>query len=181
MIWLLALACGWGLAEATVFFVVPDVIISWIALRHGARAGLTACLAAAAGAVAGGAAVWLWGQSDIAGARAVFDLLPAIGPATIARAQAEMAGEGRFAAMLAGAMTGVPYKLYAAEAGAVSAPLWWLMAVTPAARLPRFIVAALGASLVRHWLRGVAMRWLLLGWAFFWIVFYALFWSGQPG
>jgi len=29
-----ALAAGWGLAEATRIFIVPDVLLSWIAIKR---------------------------------------------------------------------------------------------------------------------------------------------------
>ena len=46
----------WGFAEATRFYVVPDVLVGWIAL-HGVRRGVAASLWATAGAVLGGLAV----------------------------------------------------------------------------------------------------------------------------
>ena len=39
----------WGLAEATVFFIVPDVILSFVALKEGKRA-TKLCLWTLAGA-----------------------------------------------------------------------------------------------------------------------------------
>ena len=35
---LLTIACLWGLGEATVFFIVPDVLLTWVATRS-LRAG----------------------------------------------------------------------------------------------------------------------------------------------
>src|SRR5690625_7700166 len=48
-------AAAWGSAEALVFFIVPDVWTSWLAL-HNPRRGITTTLSALAGAPAGGAA-----------------------------------------------------------------------------------------------------------------------------
>ena len=47
----------WGAAEAFLFFIVPDVLIGYAALRRGARAGLIAAVLAALGASVGGAAM----------------------------------------------------------------------------------------------------------------------------
>jgi len=35
--WTNVLASFWGLAEATIFFIVPDVQLSWLALRSPKR------------------------------------------------------------------------------------------------------------------------------------------------
>jgi hypothetical protein len=43
-------AALWGVAEATLFVVVADVWIGFVALEHGWRAGAKAALAAALGA-----------------------------------------------------------------------------------------------------------------------------------
>ena len=45
-------AAVWGFAEATLFFIVPDVLLSWIAL-HAPRKALVACLWAVVGAPSG--------------------------------------------------------------------------------------------------------------------------------
>ena len=50
-----AIASLWGFAEATVFFIVPDVLLSWLALRS-PKSGLIACLFALLGALIGGSA-----------------------------------------------------------------------------------------------------------------------------
>ena len=43
-LWIVASAL-WGFAEATVFFVVPDVILTMTAVRCGLRTGLISALA----------------------------------------------------------------------------------------------------------------------------------------
>ena len=48
-----ALAAIWGAAEATLFFIVPDVFLSWLALSD-RRQALIACLYALLGALVGG-------------------------------------------------------------------------------------------------------------------------------
>ena len=54
---MIAIAALWGLAEATLFFVVPDVAISVFTLIRGIPAGLRAALAAAIAAAIGGLAM----------------------------------------------------------------------------------------------------------------------------
>ena len=53
-----------GIAEATVFFIVPDVWISFVALRRGWQAGALAAFFACIGALIGGAIMYLWGSND---------------------------------------------------------------------------------------------------------------------
>src|SRR5690606_19561898 len=50
---LLVAAFLWGVAEAIYFFVVADVLLTFIAVAYGLRAGLVASLAAALGAACG--------------------------------------------------------------------------------------------------------------------------------
>src|SRR5687768_13543988 len=55
-VWLVA-AMAWGFAEATLFFLVPDLVVGWIALRSPRRV-LAPSVAASAGAVVGGLLVY---------------------------------------------------------------------------------------------------------------------------
>jgi membrane protein YqaA with SNARE-associated domain len=177
---LLALALLWGFGEASVFFVVPDVVISLIALQYGWRAGGLAILSAVFGAILGGIAVYYWGKFDISGARAFFDGLPAIAPSTIARAGHEISQADFGLLMFKGSLTGVPFKLYASEAGASGVSLFAFVILTPLVRFPRFAIAALVAGLAHHYSPRIlrAHKFKLLG--LFWIVFYGLFWTFAP-
>ena len=59
-----ALLFAWGFAEATVFFIVADVAVSWTAIFRGAKAGLFAALAAALGAIPGLALLYGWAAKN---------------------------------------------------------------------------------------------------------------------
>jgi hypothetical protein len=180
LLWLLGLTFVWGLFEATIFFIVPDVIISFIALIYGFRGGLMACVVAVLGAALGGVAIYLWGKADIASAREFFDLLPAIAPSTIERAGYEMAGSTFGLSMLKGSMSGVPFKLYASEAGAAGVSLATFVALTPFVRLPRFLIAASGAALARRFAPDVFKAHKIKLLIAFWVVFYTLYWTFAP-
>src|SRR5437764_358085 len=88
--WIAAL---WGLAEATLFFLVPDVYLSAVGLGN-LRAALEGCLWALAGALTGGVAMYFWGAHDAAGAGRALDLIPAIGAGTIVRVRGELLARG---------------------------------------------------------------------------------------
>lgn len=184
------LAFLWGVAEACLFFVVPDVPVSLIALACGWRAGLRAAVAAAAGAMLGGTALALFASQAPETAIALVDAVPAIPTAMIARMQAMMAGTDS-AAGLAGvliwaSLSGIPYKIAAASAPGLGIPVWELALLTPLVRLPRFVaLAAAGAILhaltpaMPGWMQPVRVRLLLaaLGWS----AFYGAYWSKVGG
>src|SRR5262245_51659145 len=87
----------WGFAEATLFFIVPDVAISIVAVLHGRRPALRAAIAAAVGALAGVALLYGWGAKDPDAARALVLRVPAIPPGMVARMEADLAAEGPLA------------------------------------------------------------------------------------
>lgn len=177
--WLL-LAFVWGVAEATVFFVVPDVLITALALRS-RRTALLACVGAVVGALLGGTITYVWGIRDPLGARQFFDLLPAIGPAMMDGVTRDLQQMGALA-ILAGPMVGVPYKLFAAQAAAAgfSLPLFLLISIP--ARGMRFVLLALLTNAAASWLRPrVGARSVVLIYAVLWTVNYGLYWALTPG
>lgn len=140
-----AVAAGaWGFAEATLFFIVPDVLLTWIALR-GVRPGLIACAWALAGALAGGALMWLWGAGDMEQATAMIERLPAIDAGMIEQVGRDIR-KGGMATIFLGPLTGVPYKIYAAWAGALNVNLALFLLISVPARAIRFIVMTLIAA-----------------------------------
>lgn len=103
----------WGLAEATVFFIVPDVLLSFVALRSLRRA-FTCCLLALAGALLGGVGMYWLGQQWPEAMTRLLDRIPAIAPPMLARVARELADSGALAIML-GPLSGTPYKAYAVD------------------------------------------------------------------
>ncbi len=149
-----AVAFVWGFAEATAFFIVPDVWTTRVALRH-PRRGLATTLSAVAGAMVGGAVVHRWARrTPAADSARLMTRIPAIDASMVAQVDDEVARDG-YRAMLVGPARGVPYKLYARAAGIQGLPLGGLLAWTPPARIIRFLLvtgAAGGlASASRRW------------------------------
>lgn len=165
-------AALWGLAEATVFFIVPDVLLSFIAQISLKRA-LLAALAAVAGALAGGALLHAFASADPQAAQALLLRVPGISPELVGRV-AGLIGQGLLSGMIAGSLSGAPYKIFAVEAATTGVPLWALLVASLPARLLRFALAALASWLVFARLLGhLALRtrrWMLAG---AWLVFYA--------
>jgi membrane protein YqaA with SNARE-associated domain len=168
-------ALAWGFAEATLFFLVPDVLLTWIALSD-ARAAWRACLWALAGALLGGLLMFAWGWFDHASALAALDYVPAVS-AEMCEDVAEQLREDGARALFVGPATGTPYKIYAVQAphADIDPPLFLLVSVP--ARLVRFVlVTGLAILLCR-----LTCRWPLrahrLGHVLIWIAFYGwYFW-----
>jgi membrane protein YqaA with SNARE-associated domain len=139
----LVLAFAWGLAEATFFFIVPDVLLTLIACRA-LKPALKATTVALGGALLGGALIYAIGQRDPVTARAFLDQVPAISPALIARVASQV-GENGLWAVLMGPMKGIPYKIYAVEWGAREGSFIEFMLISIPARYIRFFLAAVFA------------------------------------
>lgn len=170
------IALGWGFAEAILFFVIPDVFLSYAAVRKGWRRGLVLSVWATIGAIGGGLIVYAWGALDYVSSVAAMQHLPAIDGQMTATVYEEVARDG-LPATLRGPLRGQPYKLYAAAAGSLGLHPLGLLLITIPARIVRFILSAFAAG----WLRERTEAWIsdrvaLVVWAVFWTVVYAGFW-----
>jgi hypothetical protein len=170
----------WGVAEATLFFFVPDVLLSYIGLKRGGKDAARASILAAIGAGVGGAIMFWWSSADPEAARAAVLAVPAISEAMAERAAAAMA-DNWFLATFLGPLSSTPFKLYAILAPHAGATLPAFALAGVAARLPRFLVVSIGVALIGRVLsRHVSPRvqtWLLAG---AWVVFYAVFFALMP-
>ena len=173
-------AALWGFAEATVFFLVPDVWISAVALRAPWRAAWRAAAWALAGALVGGTVMHLWGSTAAGAAERFLDWVPAIASETIERVRGELQRNG-YLAVLLGPLGGTPYKIYAAESGSIGMPLAGLLAITVPARLLRFALAATVAAACARWpLASWPPRRRLLLHALCWSLFYCWYFTAMP-
>jgi membrane protein YqaA with SNARE-associated domain len=140
------IAALWGFAEATLFFIVPDVWLTTMAVWS-PRKALIACLFALLGALAGGALMYGWGAIDPVTALTTLDRIPAIKAEMIASVAAEIREHWPLAPFL-GPLQGIPYKLYAVQASAQGVGLGAFLLISIPARLIRFVVLTLVASLL---------------------------------
>jgi len=126
-------------------FIVPDILIAWVALKRGARASVLAAMLTTAGALTGGALVYAWSANDPSGAARTIEAVPAVPDRAVLHAEAELRRVGLVAA-IAGAFRGSPYKVWSAAAPhAGIGPGSWLLAAAPI-RLPRFLLVAARGS-----------------------------------
>jgi hypothetical protein len=175
----IGLVFAWGVAEAIVFPVVPDVLLCLLALVVPDRAARLFA-AAIAGALVGSALLYLFALAFPAGAESLVLAVPGISSSMLDAARAAVGGGSPLA--LAGVGFGIPLKVYTvAWAGGPAAPLALLVGVV-ANRLTRIgpdvVVAWALGRLAPDWLRRHD-RAVLAAYALFWLLVYA-FYLGSP-
>jgi membrane protein YqaA with SNARE-associated domain len=140
----IALAAAWGFAEATLFFVVPDVLLTWLA---GFRPRLVwrAVMACLVGALVGGSLMFMLAQQSPGAVRAWVAAVPAISEGFMA-ATGSTLREDFGPAMLRAGFTGVPYKVLAVESGAGGQSIAAFLAFSVPARLSRWVLLVLVAQ-----------------------------------
>lgn len=158
------------------------MLISYVALRHGLRAAAIACLLSAVGAGLGGALMYGWSTRDPDAALNAVAAVPAVSTGMIIHASVDMDREGWFAAALKGPVTSTPYKVYALLAPSKGASLPGFALGALPVRLPRFLLVAVGFSILRYVVGGrIDVRWLMSGFTAGWLLFYVWFWVTHPG
>jgi len=178
-LWRAPLALGfiWGCAEATLFFIIPDVVIGWAALSDW-RSGLRMLVAAVAGALAGGLILYSVAAARPDAALTAVEAVPFIQRAMIARVADGYRRQGPWA-ILFGPGNGIPYKVYAALAPPVVGPAAFALLSIPA-RLERFLPAWLIFTTVGRGLRSRLAshpRPTAVVFAAVWTIGYAVYWS----
>lgn len=171
---------GWGLAEALLFFIVPDVWLGLVAL-YAPRRMLITLMAIVLGAIAGATALYVATLALGDGLSDVIVALPGISGADLSQAQAELADQGPIA-FLNGILAALPVKVYIHAAALDGIGLAQVIVFTVLNRIERLLVFGLimallgwlGRPLVRRWPRGCLA---LYGVA--WIIFYAGFLLGR--
>ncbi|MXN65920.1 hypothetical protein GR183_13485 [Stappia sp. GBMRC 2046] len=179
MPWHLA-AFAWGFAEATVFFIVPDVLLTYAAIRFGMKRAFALCVSAALGAVAGGAVMIVAAGHDAAGVTELLDAIPAISAGMIAETRVAMT-ENWPLAVFVGAVTGVPFKIFAVQSAILQIPAAAFLGLGFAARFARFALAVLLARIAFAGLRKARKERLAAAiWLGFWCLFYVFYFSVMP-
>lgn len=140
---------AWGFAEASFFFVVPDVIISLVTM-FSPRQGLKQVGAALVGATVGGMLLFSLAYHDPEAGLDLLNHVPWLRGGMIEDARRDLREEGAWG-VTRGPAKGLPYKVYAVLAPAHVSWLAFLL-VTPAARIGRFFGA---------WMTFAAVRWFL--------------------
>jgi hypothetical protein len=167
----------WGFAEGTLFFIVPDLILSWASLS-GVRCGIKIFGAILAGAVIGGLCLYSWALWRPDSARSAVASVPFVRARMFDKVEEDYRTHG-VSGIFYTLGTGIPYKVYAVLAPPITSPTTWAF-ITVAARFERMalswlIPTFLGWSL-RLWIRS-HQRLTVALWLGFWVVTYAIYWS----
>ena len=172
-----ALSFIWGFAEATLFFIVPDVLLSLVSI-FSLRRVWRHIAAAVAGAVAGGALMFFWAQSSPDSTMAAVKKVPFVTNQMIAHVDAGFHKSG-ILAVYVGPMTGTPYKIYAVAAPKFVSFTSFALATIPA-RGWRFILVSLFSAACARVLRKSwhkSLQQLTLLHALAWTAFYIFYWT----
>lgn len=158
----------WGFAEATLFFIVPDVLLTFIALRS-LRSAIIASAFAVIGAIVGGVLMYFFATHSI------LESIPAINGALIHHVEQQIAQYGAWSIFL-GPLRGIPYKIYAAEWGWQHRELATLVLITIPARAIRFVILSAIASFAATVLRKrISDRSIVAIHLFLWTAFYLVY------
>jgi len=147
--WSIIIAFVWGFAEATAFFIVPDVYLGFVALFNWRR-GLWAMIAALIGAMLGGSVMYVLAMNNPSGINLFLTRVPLI-DATLVNDVANQMHTNGLISLLNGPLRGTPYKIYAAQAGQQSLPFLYFLLLTIPARLERFLPVVLIFGGIGKW------------------------------
>jgi len=167
----------WGFAEGTLFFIIPDLLLSWASLT-GAKCGFKILGAILAGSLVAGLCMYTWAASQPDLSRSVVISIPFVRAKMFDRVQQDYRDQG-ISGMLRGPGSGIPYKVYAVLAPPVTNPAVFVLISIPA-RVERLVLS---------WLAFTSLGWVFQRWMrnhprittvlflTFWIITYASYWS----
>jgi hypothetical protein len=167
-------AFAWGAAEASFFFLVPDVLLSFVALTAPRR--VWGHLAAAmAGALLVGALMFQWSASTPV-ARTFVAEVPRVSASMFDKADANLRSHGAWGAVF-GPARGIPYKVYAVQAPSHAISLGAFVAASVPARLWRMLaMVAVFAGIGMALRKFGKPRWAMPLHAIFWTVSVTAYW-----
>lgn len=165
----------WGFAESTIFFIVPDVLLSLAVLERGAKHALRCLIFAVLGALVGVTSLYFYAAQNSEEALRIVAKVPAISQEMIAELSTELDQDSTLSVLLKAGITGVPIKIAAALAPSKSIPLLFFLLCAAFARSLRFLLT---------WTASTALCWMLTDlskaarrrtlWSL-WILFYSIY------
>ena len=172
----LVIAFLWGLAEATLFFLVPDIFLGFVAIFNWRR-GILATGFVIAGALVGGTIMYVLASNQAVAMDRLLTSIPLINEHMVSTVGEEV-GRSGLSAMVTGPFQGIPYKIYAAQAGQHNLPYFLFLLVTILARLERILpVVLLGSITGKLFRKFIQIHTLLVvgGYLVFWVGIYVLY------
>lgn len=173
----LGLGLLWGFAEGTLFFIIPDLVITFTAL-FSFKQSLKQLAVVLAGSLLGGWILFSLAARDYPAARKAVDGVPFVSERMFEATRSDYETSGVWA-LCKGPLSGIPYKVYAVEAPGHASLLSFLLVSIPG-RLERLAItwvlfAGVGLALRKRIARFPG--WAVLGYGLYWIAVYAYYWS----
>lgn len=168
------IALLWGFAEATFFFIVPDVYISYKAIKS-IKIALIVSLFSLIGAIIGGTLMYFLSNNTSIDLLKYMTFIPGINDVYISQVNTDFSEHGVMA-LFYGPKQGIPYKLYALLAPVYNIPYITFIIISVFARSLRFILVAVIVSalskILSKWISDKTKIVLLI---VFWVIFYAIY------
>jgi|GEM_PF-2021308 len=140
----------WGLFEGIWFFIIPDIALSFFALK-GFKPALYATFAVIVGAMVAAISLFTLFQvypETLETFRSIWSHLPGYYPSMFEVAKGHLQEAGT-RGLLLGPSSGIPYRFYIYEAFKENLSLINFLIWTPAARLERIIIAPIACFALR--------------------------------
>lgn len=176
---LIGLAFIWGFSEATFFFLVPDILLTWIVLFRRCLI-FKSLYVAVAGAIIGGILMYVAGINHQVEMNSFLDSIPAISAILIEQSTANMRSEPMYA-IFVGGFTGTPYKIYAVNAHSAEIGLALFISISLVTRLSRWIVICSILHLAdKHFFNSMSNKTKLISLVISWVIFYSCYFYLMP-
>ncbi len=169
-----AISFLWGFLEATCFFLVVDIFISFFVIQNYKKA-VKLSVMAMLGAVLGGALIYLWSASHFDVLTNFYLHLLGIHENLMTKVQDKINQYQQWA-LFWGGISGQPYKLYALYASQAEVGFVSFIAASIPARLLRFILTiTLVKIAIKPLEKRLNIKTLYILLSVFWVVFYAFY------
>ncbi len=169
-----AIACLWGFSEATFFFLIPDIYLTYLAISKPTKA-IKACFITAIGASLGGSLMYVWGNIDAHQALQLLTWIPAIYPKLI-QMVIETTKSNPLMALGIAPFKGIPYKIYAVILGQIKISFFQFIVISFFARLFRFLlITTLGIGITLYLKKHYPVKRIQLFHIFTWVSIYGLY------
>jgi len=174
----------WGYAEATFFFIIPDVILGYNAIEDYKKA-MAGCLLAVVGALSGAITLYFLAGLAPENTLKALEVVPAISAEMISTVDGQIDDKGLWALFI-GPLMAIPYKLYVVQAALNQIDIVVFLAISIPARLLRFILTASITRVLFTFFKNRVLKEKLdrrttkVFYFGFWIIFYTAFFIAMP-
>lgn len=166
----------WGFSEGIVFFIVPDIIITFVAL-FSFRKSFKVMIAVLTGSIISGILMYYFGLINFEMVKALVVRVPFVSESMFISTHQDFEALGIWA-LLKGPMSGIPYKVYSIQSSAYASILSFVIVSIPA-RLERLMLTwfmfAFGGYLFRRKIKENQVMAIRIH-SVYWIIIYVLYW-----